>query len=356
MLLPDSRLNALLKTIETAFKQETHPLATILRSELGEFPAGSQKDFNWEDLRPKATRTADLPGLCWWFLNQLFPGNSPYKSPLERLQEEYRKELLNLMEAGEQERCLRTSFLLNYFVLLEQRGIQQIDSQKFVTQLPIEQYIRKITSKANVPINFMAGLTPMGLTLVRLYDLLPAKSNTAMAICDWLSDLTALIRQYLMPVRMSEQLFSFFPIAINQADESCEISQHLNWACGDLNQVFLFRAVGSLLNDTSLLKLAERVAEFTTLRQQQYATLVSDISVGGGTTGLVLMYDQLYRQTGQSTYLNAYSYWLERTAEQTNALTNLVSSNFLNGALGTYLALQAVGKPDDMLASLLFVM
>lgn len=355
MLPTDNRLNEFLRMLEPIVKPEAQLFAPIFWEDQNALLVKQTVDYPWESLQPKAVQTGDLPGVCWWLLHQQEKGNQIVKQQIDQVQKQYQWELRYLLEKSEKELYLRTSFLLNYFALACQLGGQNVENQDFLLHLPIEQYIEQMVHRLTVPLSFAAGITPMSITLARLCRVLPLKSSLSIIIRDWLNDLTGLIRQYLLPVRMNEQLFSFFPTSISRSDDTCETAQHLTWAFGDLNQVFLFRAVAPVLNDMALLKLAERVGEFTTFHQALEAKLVEDISVGRGTAGLTLMYDQLYRQTGSSAYLKARSYWLERTTAQSFPPTDTTSADFLHGPIGTFLALQAIRKPDNLLASILFL-
>ncbi len=347
-------LNFLLQTLEPEIKKETNPLLRIL-GRMSVVPALAVSEDEWAVLQPAVVSTKDLPGVCWLLLKQQTPGHEPATNQIPLLDQRYRQELLMLLEGRDPALCLRTALLLNYFRLSAHQARHPEADRQFFNQLPVEAYLNRISKKPDVPLSFLDGLTPLSITLARLCQSMPVSAHLTAAVSDWLMNLTGLIRQYLLPVQTNEHLYSFFPTAICRPDRTCETSQQLTWGCGDLNQVFLFRAAAPLLGDATLLKLAHRVGEFTTFRRERPATEVTDTRFGQGTAGLVMMYDLLYRKTGDNSYNEARTFWLKKTASLLAHPHDSGPSSFLDGVVGTYIALQATAEPDNQLAPILFL-
>lgn len=354
MALFDSVLTFLLQTLEPELKKETNPLLRIL-GRMSVVPALTVSEEEWAVLQPAVVSTEDLPGVCWLLLKQQTPGYEPETNLLPLLEQRYRQELLTLLEGSDPALCLRTALLLNYFCLSAHQARHPEADRQFFNQLPVEAYLNRISEKPDVPLTFLDGLTPLSITLARLCQSMPISAHLTAAVSDWLMNLTGLIRQYLLPVQTNEHLYSFFPTAICRPDRTCETSQQLTWGSGDLNQVFLFRAAAPLLGDATLLTLAQRVGEFTTFRRERTATEVTDTRFGRGTAGLVMMYDLLYRETGDNSYNEARTFWLRKTVSLLVHTHNPTPSSFLDGVVGTFIALQATSKPNNQLAPVLFL-
>ncbi len=354
MALFDSVLTLLLHTLEPELKKETNPLLRIL-GRMSVVPALAVTEDEWAALQPAVVSTENLPGVCWLLLRQQTPGHESETNQIPLLEQRYRQELLTLLEGSDPTLCLRTALLLNYVRLSAHQARHPEVDRQFFDQLPVEAYLSRISEKPDVPLRFLDGLTPLSITLARLCQSMPISAHLTAAVSDWLMNLTGLIRQYLLPMQMDQHLYSFFPTAICRPDQTCETSQQLTWGCGDLNQVFLFRAAAPLLGDATLLALAQRVGEFTTFRRERPATEVVNTHFGQGTAGLVMMYDLLYRETGDNSYNEARNFWLKKTVSLLVHSNDSSSSSFLDGVVGTYIALQATSEPYNQLAPILFI-
>lgn len=87
----------------------------------------------------------------------------------------------------------------------------------------------------------------------------------------------------------------------------------MGWCYGDLNFVLLLHRAADVLNFNEYSELAVQIGEKTVLRKDEKSTMVNDSHFCHGSSGLFVMYQTLFRETGLSMYSDAMNYWFDQT-------------------------------------------
>ena len=132
------------------------------------------------------------------------------------------------------------------------------------------------------------------------------EANFRVAEC---AELLHYATRFLLRTRMDPDRFiSSFPIW--QGNE--EPTSNLCLIYGDLGTVHAILKAAQLLNNTEYLVEATAIALRTVVRTTPAESFVRDASVWYGASGVYLLYDRIYRQTGVTAFAQAAEYWLGR--------------------------------------------
>lgn len=102
-----------------------------------------------------------------------------------------------------------------------------------------------------------------------------------------------------------------FPNYINEATNHSRLA----WCYGDLSIGIALYNAGIVLNNTSIQNDALEICKKTTYRHDDEDTGIKDAGICHGTSGLTLMYHNLFNISGIDIFKNAKEYWISRTME-----------------------------------------
>ncbi|HEU4555007.1 MAG TPA: lanthionine synthetase C family protein [Chitinophaga sp.] len=159
-------------------------------------------------------------------------------------------------------------------------------------------------------INFSLSRGQCGILLV-LINAFEASAHRQL-IADTLKGVIRFILKHKMDVDFSRNECSFFPFVIRRGAQKISAPNRLAWCYGDLNQVLLFYRAGRLLNDESLLQLADLTGMQSMMRRDEGSTMVTNSSFCHGAAGLSQLCKTLYHESNQAGYKDGYEYWIEK--------------------------------------------
>ncbi len=111
----------------------------------------------------------------------------------------------------------------------------------------------------------------------------------------------------------ASQYGSLFPYA---SKENGDIKMsRLAWCYGDLGIGIGLLSAAKALADPSLEHKALSIFDFCAYRRDLVENMVSDTSICHGTSGIAIIYNDLYQKTGNEQYRETAQYWLEQTVK-----------------------------------------
>lgn len=169
---------------------------------------------------------------------------------------------------------------------------------------------------------------------------------------------------YLLSQEIDHNIYgSFFP---SKSIDSTTISQRsrLGWCYGDLGVGLALWQAGKLLSNAQYKKKGLEVLLYSSKRRTIEQTSITDAGICHGTSGLVMIFDYLYKNTGENNFLSARDYWIEETLKMcpfTDGLAGYKAYQYngeflwnktydlLEGVAGIGLTLNSIVNPDQKL-------
>ena len=116
--------------------------------------------------------------------------------------------------------------------------------------------------------------------------------------------------RYLLSYQNSKlDTVSLFPSSISEKGGS--YSCRLSWCYGDLGIGIALYNASKVLNDKTLEIDSLKILEYCTDRTHPENTGVCDASICHGSFGICLVFNRIYRETGNQQFKNAAKFWLE---------------------------------------------
>ncbi|SFF04003.1 Lanthionine synthetase C-like protein [Chitinophaga sp. CF118] len=187
----------------------------------------------------------------------------------------------------------------------------------------------------NQIINFSLshGLCGILLVLISIYEV----SAHRELIEETVKEGVRFILKHKMDVDFSNNEYAFFPFMIKDGASEISAPNEMGWGYGDLNEVLLFYRAGKMLNDKTLIQLADLIGMQSVMRKDSTSNMVTGTSFCHGAAGLAQFFKTLYMESNCDAYRKGYEYWIEQ-------LILLLDDELENG---TY-----TGKENDYLEGL----
>ncbi len=159
------------------------------------------------------------------------------------------------------------------------------------------------------------------------------------------------ILHHKMDIDYEDECYSFFPPVIKRKSNFVETSDTLAWFNSDLNHILLLYEMNLLTGNRHYKEMADRIGLQTIARKQFEETQVDNSSFLNGSSGIAMFYKKLSEYGNKEEYLNAFTYWTERTMayldediEKEKYATG--QSGVLNGLIGISLTLLSYSYND----------
>ena len=231
--------------------------------------------------------------------------------------------LLSFYEDTESKRFLR---------IKNEWNVQMLENQAYS-----ETFLVQLLQSDEIDLSFPSGLMGLLLSLTK-----ENKKFKNPIVEDFLNQATKLLLRKKMMPKADWQQYAFFPEAFDA--DTWTSNNILSWTVGDLHIVkFLYRQAAVNPNCNYEL-IAENIGMYSITRTREEQNEIRDSSFANGSTGLVVLYQALYQETGHESYWKASKYWLEKTKE---LLQQDLQNDFYEGKETQFL---------DGLAGVLFVM
>ncbi|MFK7921911.1 MAG: lanthionine synthetase LanC family protein [Bacteroidia bacterium] len=109
--------------------------------------------------------------------------------------------------------------------------------------------------------------------------------------------------------------WSIFPILVGSDDHKPELTNRLAYCYGDLNPLLVLVMAQRYLPERAdqLQKVITRLQERVCVLQTTAETGIDDAHFCHGASGVALIFQSLYRLTGDTLYQAAYQYWIDQT-------------------------------------------
>jgi Lanthionine synthetase C-like protein len=208
----------------------------------------------------------------------------------------------------------------------------------------LHQYIEKLFETEEIDLSFQNGLMGFLLWLSRENQ----KCQDA-DIEDFIEKTTQFLLSKKMKLNTNWQQFSFFPEVFD--NDTWTSDNTLSWTVGDLHFVKLLYRQSKGNTESNYYEIAENIGLHSTTRVREEQTQIKDSSLANGSMGLVVLYEALYRETGQEAYLKSSLYWLKRTekfleTELQNGYYDGREAHILDGLAGVLMVLQELQNDD----------
>ena len=208
----------------------------------------------------------------------------------------------------------------------------------------LHHYLEKLFETTEIDLSFQYGLMGFLLWLSR-----ENQQNQDRDVEDFIERTIQYLLSKKMKLNANWQQFSFFPEAFEE--DTWTSNNSLTWAVGDLHFVKLLHRQSKGNAEDNYYQIAENIGLHSTTRVREEQTKIADSSLANGSTGLVVLYESLYRETGQEEYLKASLYWLKRTEkflefELQNGYYDGREANILDGLTGVLMVLQELQKEE----------
>lgn len=212
-------------------------------------------------------------------------------------------------------------------------------------------------TKHDIDLSFAHGLVGILLLVLNAYPILDDKKAARKMVEEGIRFIMA----HELPIRFADNEFSMYPCSFR--DDSVEIKRfnRLGWCYGDINFVLLLYRAAKVLNKPPYNELADKIGAQTVLRKNEKSTMVSDSHLCHGSSGLILVYDTLYQQSGLSIYSEAKKFWYEETlkmvrSELTSDKYSVNPVSLLEGWPGVSLTLASVDDKSNSFWRELFLL
>ena len=161
------------------------------------------------------------------------------------------------------------------------------------------------TGKNNIS-NFSLshGMSGILIILAECY-----KQNIEQTICkDLIYKGINQIKKYKRKTPISNTLYPN-----SNAEYSLDKQSRLAWCYGDLGIATMFRRVGEVFNDESLIRDSNEIILENAKRKNLDEAHVMDALICHGSSGIAMIFKTFYEKTNISTLKDAYMFWLEQT-------------------------------------------
>lgn len=111
-----------------------------------------------------------------------------------------------------------------------------------------------------------------------------------------------------------EKYKSYFPYTSNETSEEVKGSR-LAWCYGDLGIAMTLLDVAILFGKQDWYDKAIEILNYSCSRRNLYENLVFDAGLCHGTSGIALIFYNLYLKTNDMNYLDTAQYWINKTLE-----------------------------------------
>ncbi len=176
--------------------------------------------------------------------------------------------------------------------------------------------VNRVKNEAGYNLSLSHGIASILNFLARLYEHPEFKSQVEPL-------LKGAIQYTLSYKNKDGNTFYMFPSWISEPYRACP--SRLSWCYGDLGLGVSLRMAALAINDTALLKTSIVVLEHAAKRRTFESSLVKDSAICHGAYGNALIFERLYRETGNTSFKAAADYWI---------LEGLSMANFSDGYAG----------------------
>ena len=221
----------------------------------------------------------------------------------------------------------------------ESWNIQVYDNQDYS-----EVFLHQILQSDEIDLSFPNGL--MGLLLGLSTE---NKTFKNPIVEDFLNQVTKLLLSKKMMPKAHWQQYSFFPEAFDS--DTWTSNNILSWTVGDLHIVkFLYRQAAVNPNSNYDI-IAENIGMYSITRTSEEQHRITNSTFANGSMGLVVLFQALYHETKNETYLKASMSWLEKTKsllekELQNDFYHGKESLFLDGMAGVLYTIKALQQEN----------
>lgn len=196
-------------------------------------------------------------------------------------------------------------------------------------------YVMQLEEKEEINFSLSHGLSGMLLILLKAYP----KSSHKEVIEKTVRQGIRFMLKHKLYIDFSDDEYSFFPFLVKVNATEIENKPRMAWCYGDLGQVLLFYRTANLFGDKEILQQADLIGLHSLMRKDEAATRVSDSHFCHGSSGLAQFYKTLYKESGNTKYLEGYEHWIEQTILylQKDLETGLYKGkeyDFLDGLVG----------------------
>lgn len=164
-------------------------------------------------------------------------------------------------------------------------------------------------TNVDIDLSLAHGLSGFLLLILKAWPVLEKKEEAKKIINEGIRFISA----QKLPIRFPEVEFSLYASAFKEGDKEIKRFNRMGWCYGDLNFVLLLHRAADVLNFNEYSELAVQIGEKTVLRKDEKSTMVNDSHFCHGSSGLFVMYQTLFRETGLSMYSDAMNYWFDQT-------------------------------------------
>jgi Lanthionine synthetase C-like protein len=208
----------------------------------------------------------------------------------------------------------------------------------------LHQYLEELFETKEIDLSFQNGLMGFLLWIGR-----ENRQHQDTVIEDFIEKTIQYLLSKKMKLNANWNQFSFFPESFD--DDTWTSNNSLLWAVGDLHFVKLLHRQSKGNTESNYYEIAENIGLYSTTRVREEQTQITDSSLANGSMGLVVLYENLYRETGQEAYLKSSLYWLKRTEkfleiELQNGYYDGRETNILDGLAGVLIVLQELRKDE----------
>ena len=106
----------------------------------------------------------------------------------------------------------------------------------------------------------------------------------------------------------------YFPsISLNEQDEIKR--SRLAWCYGDLGVAAALWEAGKVLNNQTWKSKAIEIFTFSSKRRSQEDAMIQDVELCHGSASLVMMFDYMYRETGNDLFRETRDFWMKKSLE-----------------------------------------
>lgn len=158
---------------------------------------------------------------------------------------------------------------------------------------------------------------------------------------------------YKQEIDYNNNMYSFFPLLINNKTNELKYSSRLSWCYGDLNELLLLYKTADIFDDDHYRRIGDIIGGSTVNRLDKNSTLCVDSHFCHGAAGVAQFYKTLYRLRGLPIYNAAYNQWIAKTIQfleddlKNDSYKNKEAS-LLEGLVGVGLTLTSFVSPKPL--------
>lgn len=137
------------------------------------------------------------------------------------------------------------------------------------------------------------------------------KLEINVALCDKL--LNGAVNFMMNNVLEPQKNGSFFPIWVANCEQP--IGSRLAWCYGDLGIAYSLYCYAKQLNKQDILDFAIKVLLYSTQRKKDEDTQILDACLCHGSSGVLHIFNRMYRETKNVQFSEATNYWVQKTID-----------------------------------------